>query len=161
MRLGLYELDIERNGHVLTNQNAARFERSVPGQAEILSVDLGGSGNRNSRVAPGILGGWRWPFHHKANLVGYAMDGQIAFDRQLSIPDDSDALGFEVQGRKLLHIKEIGALQVRIALFIAGMNGSRLDRGLHTRVREIRFVQEQKLRKLWRIALSHSRLSCA
>jgi len=46
---------------------------------------------------------------------------------------------------------------MRIALFIAGMNGNRLDRGLHTRVREIRFVQEQKLRKLWRIALSHSR----
>jgi len=44
-------------------------------------------------------------------------------------PDDADALGFEVQGRKLLHIKEIGALQVRIALFIARMNRGRLDRG--------------------------------
>ena len=71
------------------------------------------------------------------------MDGQIAFDCQLSIPDDADALGFEMQGWKLLHIKEIGALQVRIALFITSMNGGSLDRGLNPRVREIRFIQEQ------------------
>jgi hypothetical protein len=49
--------------------------------------------------------------------------------RQFFIPDDTDALGFEVQGRQLLYIKEIGALQVRIALFIARMNRGRLDRG--------------------------------
>jgi hypothetical protein len=65
------------------------------------------------------------------------MDGQIALDRQLSIPDDADALGFEVQGPKFLYIKEIGALQMRIALFIAGMNRGRLDRGFDAGVRKI------------------------
>jgi hypothetical protein len=34
-----------------------------------------------------------------------------------------------MQGRKLFHIKEIRALQVSIALFIASMNRGRLDRG--------------------------------
>ena len=89
-----------------------------------------------------------WPFNVKADLVGYATNGQIAFDRQFSIPDDADALGFEVQGRKLLHIKEIGALQVRIALFVACMNRGRLDRGFDAGVREIRFIQEQSSRNL-------------
>ncbi|MGA8620543.1 MAG: hypothetical protein WB660_18715 [Candidatus Sulfotelmatobacter sp.] len=69
------------------------------------------------------------------------MYGQVAFDGQLSVPDDADALGFEVQGRKLLHIKEIGALKVSIALFIAGMNGDSFDGGLDARVREVSFIQ--------------------
>jgi len=49
--------------------------------------------------------------------------GQVAFDGQLSVPDDPDVRGFEVQARKFLHIEEIGALEVSIALFIAGVNG--------------------------------------
>jgi hypothetical protein len=39
------------------------------------------------------------------------MNSQIAFHRQFSIPNDANVLGFEMQGRKLLHIKEIRALQ--------------------------------------------------
>jgi MarR family transcriptional regulator, 2-MHQ and catechol-resistance regulon repressor len=148
----LHELDIESDGHIVTDQNAAGLEGSVPSQAEILSVDLGGRGDGNSCVAPGILRGRRWPFNRKADFLGFAMDGQIAFDRQLSISDNADALGFEVQGRKPLHIKEIGALQVSIALFIAGMNRGHLDRGLNPRVRKIRFIQEQSSRNFRKLA---------
>ncbi len=54
---------------------------------------------------------------------GNAVYGQVAFDGQLSVPDDPDVRGFEVQARKFLHIEEIGALEVSIALFIAGVNG--------------------------------------
>ncbi len=39
------------------------------------------------------------------------------------------------------HIKEIGALKVSIALFIAGMNGDSFDGGLDARVREVSFIQ--------------------
>src|ERR1700746_2169094 len=98
-QLGLHELDIESDGDLVTNQNAAGLEGGVPGQSEVLSIDLCGCGDRNSRVAPGILRGWRWPFNGKADVPGNATDGQVAFDRQFSIPDDADALGFEVQGR--------------------------------------------------------------
>src|SRR5580693_6374595 len=142
-QLGLHELDIESDGDLVANENAASLEGSVPGQSEVLAINLRGRRDRNSGVAPWILRRWCGPFNVKADLVGYATNGQIAFDRQFSIPDDADALGFEVQGRKLLHIKEIGALQVRIALFVARMDRGRLDRGFNAGVREIRFIQEQ------------------
>jgi hypothetical protein len=83
---------------------------SVPGQAEILSVDLCDCTDRDSGVAPGILRRWRWPFHRKPDLAGNAMDGQVAFDRQLSIPDGADTFGFEVQGRELFYTSKKSAV---------------------------------------------------
>ena len=59
--------------------------------------------------------------------MGNTTDGQVAIDRQVSIPDDADALGFEVQGRELFHVKEISALQVSIALLIARVNRGSFD----------------------------------
>src|SRR6516225_3693956 len=53
------------------------------------------------------------------------------------------AVGPNWQGRKLLYIKEIGALEVSIAVFIAGVNRGSFDGGLDARVREIRFIQKQ------------------
>jgi hypothetical protein len=151
-RLGLCELDIESDRNLVTNQNSAGLEGSIPGQAKVFSVDLCGRGDRNPGVTPWILGRWRWPFDRKADLAGNATDGQVAFDFQLSIPDDADALGFEMQGWKLLHIKEIGTLQVRIALFIAGVYRRRLDRGLDARVRKIKFVEKQSSRNFGELA---------
>ncbi len=148
----VHELDIEGDGDLVTNENAAGLEGSVPRQAEVLSVNLRDRRDCNSGVAPWILRRWCWPFNRKADLAGNATDGQVAFDRQLSIPDDADALGFEVQGRELLHGKEIGALEVSIALVIASVNKSSLDRGLDARVREIRFIQRQSSRNFGELA---------
>jgi hypothetical protein len=38
--LGLHELSLESDGHLLTNEYAASFQGSVPGQTEILPIDL-------------------------------------------------------------------------------------------------------------------------
>src|ERR1700733_3767649 len=108
--LGLHELDIESDGDLISNENSAGFEGSVPGQTEVLSVDLCDRRDRNSGVPPGILRRWSWPFNGKANFARHPPDSQVAFHRQLSILDDTDALGFEVQGGELLNMKEIGAL---------------------------------------------------
>jgi len=57
-RLGLHELSVESNGHFLTHENATSLKGSVPGQAEILAIDLCARRNRDSSVAPGsLLGG--------------------------------------------------------------------------------------------------------
>src|ERR1700745_3856990 len=53
--LGLHELDIESDSDLVANQNAASLEGSVPGQSEILTIDLCGRRDRNSGVAPWIL----------------------------------------------------------------------------------------------------------
>jgi len=98
-----------------------------------------------TRVLPqGPFVGGVGPSTAKMDLAGNATDGQLAFDRPLSVPGDTDAFGLETQGRKLLHIKKISALEVGIALVIAGVNGGSFDGDLHARVRQIRFVQKQR-----------------
>jgi hypothetical protein len=44
----LHELDIESNSDLVSNEDSAGLEGSVPGQAEVLPIDLCGHRNRNS-----------------------------------------------------------------------------------------------------------------
>src|SRR6266576_3909501 len=93
-RSRLYELDIERNGDLVTNENAASLKRRVPGQAEVFPVDLGRRRGSDPGIAPGILR-WRgWPFYCKGHLAGNAPDGQVAVDLQFSFTDNFDVAGF-------------------------------------------------------------------
>ena len=66
---GLHELDIERDGDLVTNQNAAGLERSVPRQAEVLAIDRGDRGDWDPGITPWILRRWSWPFHRKAHFA--------------------------------------------------------------------------------------------
>jgi hypothetical protein len=54
-RLGLHELHIESDGDLVSNEDSAGLEGSVPGQAEVLSVNLCDRRARNSGVAPRIF----------------------------------------------------------------------------------------------------------
>ncbi len=58
--LCLYEFSLQSDGDIITNKDAAGLEGSIPGQAEILSIDLCASRDRNPSVAPWILGRRRW-----------------------------------------------------------------------------------------------------
>ena len=49
-------------------------------------------------------------------------------------------------------MKEIGALQVSIALVIASLNGSSFNRGLHAIVCRTRFIPDQYARNLGEVA---------
>src|SRR5207248_8076175 len=40
----LHELDLQRDGHVVADENPTGFKRRVPGQAEVLAVNLRGCG---------------------------------------------------------------------------------------------------------------------
>src|SRR5262245_46263905 len=72
---GLHELNIQSDSYLVANKNAAGFECSVPGQAEVFSVDLGRGRDRYPGIAPGILH-WRcWPFNCKRYLAGEAAHG--------------------------------------------------------------------------------------
>ena len=42
---------------VFADQHAAGLESRIPGQAEVLAVDLGGRGEADAGIAPGILAG--------------------------------------------------------------------------------------------------------
>src|SRR5882762_8116454 len=75
INLSLHELDVERNGHLVANENAAGLKCRVPGQAEVLTVDLSGRRYCNSRVAPGILRRRGWAFNGKEDLARDASNG--------------------------------------------------------------------------------------
>src|ERR1700685_2373425 len=86
--LGLHELDIESYGDVVTDQNAASLECSVPRQSEVFAADLCARRDRNSGIAPRILRRRSWPFNRKANFARHSPDSQVAFDRQFSLAHD-------------------------------------------------------------------------
>jgi hypothetical protein len=135
--LGLHKLSVQSDGDVVTHQNSSGLESYVPGQAEVLATDLGARRDPNSGVPPGILGRRRWPFHRKPDLARHPADGQVAFHRQFFLTHDSDVRRLEVQGGKLFNVEEIGALEMSIALLVAGLDGSSFNRGLHAVVRRV------------------------
>src|SRR3984957_69597 len=152
--LSLHELGIQSDGDFVAHQNSAGFESGVIGQTEILAADLGGRRKPNPSVAPGILRRRRWPFHCKADFSGNSVNGQIAFHGQLSLARDLDARGLEVQGGKLFNVKEISALEVRIALFIGGVKGGSFDGSFDAIVGRIRLIPDQHSRNLGEMAFN-------
>src|SRR5882762_8489180 len=127
INLSLHELDVERDGHLVANENATGLKRRVPGQAEVFTVDLRGCRYCNSRVSPGILCRRGGAFNGKEDLAVDAPNGQVALYGQFSVPDKADARGLQGQRWELLHVEEVGALQVRIALGVACFNRGCLD----------------------------------
>src|SRR6202049_3843887 len=74
----LYELHVERDRHLITNQDATGFERSVPGQTEVLTADLCGCRYSNQRIAPRLLRRRGRAFNRKDPLARNSMNGQVA-----------------------------------------------------------------------------------
>src|SRR5437868_217934 len=110
----LNELDFQRDGHFVADENAAGLKRRIPGQAVVFAVDLCSRGDSNPCIAPGIFRRWSRPFHVKDHLTSDATNGQITLDREFSVADQTNARGFERQCRELLYMEEIGTLEVRI-----------------------------------------------
>src|ERR1700730_15460710 len=131
---GLRELDVERDGYLLADQDAAGLQRSVPGQSEVFAVNLRGRRQPYAGVAPGIFGGRSRSLYSEHPVASNAANGQVSRDGQLSIRGALHAGGLEGQGRKLLHMEEVGAFQMRVALGVAGVDRCPVDRGLDTRV---------------------------
>jgi len=61
------------------------------------------------------------------------VNDQVAGNRQFTVAGACHARGFEGERRKLFHIEEVGALQMPVALGVAGIDRSRIDRGFDIR----------------------------
>src|SRR3977135_526287 len=107
INLSLHELDVERDGHLVANENATGLKRRVPGQAEVFTVDLRARRYRNSGVAPGVLCRWGWAFNGKEDLARDASNGQGALYGEFSVPDKADARRLKGQRGELFHIEEV------------------------------------------------------
>src|SRR5579862_820254 len=74
----LDELDVEGDGDIFADEDAAGLKRCVPVEAEILAVDLGGGGETDAGVAPGVLGRLARALDIKLHSLGYAVHRQFA-----------------------------------------------------------------------------------
>jgi hypothetical protein len=54
-RLSFDELDVQRNGHFVANEDGASFKGRVPSKAKVFPVDPRHGGELNARVPPRIF----------------------------------------------------------------------------------------------------------
>src|SRR5262249_38112187 len=75
-----YELQVQRDGDFLPNQDAARFQRRIPGQTVVFAVDLCRRRDANPGIAPRIFGRRCRALHGEPHSTGDSMNGQFAFN---------------------------------------------------------------------------------
>ena len=83
---------------------------------------------RPMRVLPqGSLAGRAQAFDGKGDGLGDAVDGQVAGDGIVAAAFGLHLGGFEGHRGELFHVEEVGALQVAVALGVAGVHGGDVD----------------------------------
>src|SRR5580692_5227374 len=128
--LCLDELGIEGDRHLFSHHDAAGLECRIPRQPKILALDACRRSDPDSSVAPGVLHRSARPLDFKYNIPSHTMDRKVALNRKLIDPRLRDASRFEGQYGELLHVKEVGALEMRVALRLPRVNRGSIDRCL-------------------------------
>lgn len=125
-RVGLaLDLDLD----LLADQDAAGLQRLVPGQAELLAVDLG-----RDREAPDVLaprvGAGAAVLDGELDRLGDVADGEVTDEGELVTGVADDAGAAEGQRGELLRGEEVFAAQVGVAVRGTGGDALGLDRDL-------------------------------
>ena len=127
------QFHFQRDRDLVAHQQAARLERHVPHQAEILPIDLRNRGRSRLHIAPGVFHFWRRPFDSQRDLPRHSVNRQVPNHLPLAIRP-CDLLRNERDLRILFHVQKVGALQVRVALFVPCVYAGRVNVRLHPRV---------------------------
>src|SRR5262249_43610441 len=133
-------LDVDRDLDLVAHREAAAVERLVPHDAEVLAVDLGGGARAGAGHPHRVLDGRPAALHVEDDLLRDPVQGQVAGHLEAVVPRLLDLLRGEGDGGVLRHVEEVGALQVLVALRLAGVDGGHVDGRLDLRVREILVV---------------------
>src|SRR5690606_35138623 len=117
-------LDLDRD--LLADEHAAGLQGDVPGQAEVLTVDLGLRGEAEDvgaeRAAPRAL-----ELDVEVDRAGHILDRQLTGEHKRVPAVRLDAGAPVREGRVLLDVQEVAALQVRVPLSVAGGDAGGLD----------------------------------
>jgi len=111
----LHQFDIDRDLHVVSDENATCLERLVVGQAEVASLDPRGRAEAGPFVTPGI---------HAASLgndlqhhfAGDATDGELAGQIEWCINRTAHAVAEEPDVGIPFDVEEIRGSEVAVAL---------------------------------------------
>src|SRR3954462_3618083 len=108
---GLHELNVECDSDFIADENAAGFECGAPGEAVVFTVNFGGRRKSYPGIAPGIFRGRSRPFNYEIHISRHTVDGEVARNRQFSVPIFLYPRGFERKSRMLFNMEEVRALQ--------------------------------------------------
>src|SRR5882724_4760832 len=119
----LDQFDVDDDGNIVADHDAAVVQSSVPLHAEVLAIDFGGGGRGVAGVAPGILHRSRRTLNVEHNFFGRAADGEVAGHLELAGSDLFDSLGLERNRGVVDDIEEFFTAKVVIAVGHAGIHG--------------------------------------
>src|SRR5215471_17407547 len=106
LRSGADSLDFELDVDAVTDEDAARLEHLIPGQAEVLAIEGSPRGEADAQVPPRILSPAA-VLRVERDLARHAADRQIADDAVAPLAHLLDALARELKLGKLLHVEEV------------------------------------------------------
>src|SRR5690606_16313155 len=105
------------------------LERLVPGEAEVLAVDLGLGREAEDVLAPRV-GGGAAELDVEGDLLGHVPDGEVTDDLELVAGVLGDPLAPEGDLRELVGREEVVAPEVSVAVGDPGVDARGLDDGL-------------------------------
>ena len=103
----LDEFRFDGDVHRIADQDSPGFERGVPGETEVLAVDLGRGLQANADISPRVLLRRRGAFNGEDDRPGDAVDGEVAGYCIFIFSLTFHLSGFEGDSRVLLQLKEI------------------------------------------------------
>src|SRR5690606_37106429 len=114
-RLGEDGLTVDKDTDLVGHEHAARLEGLVPGQTEVLPVDLRGSGEAQLLLAPRVLSASRL-LGLEDDRACHTADRQLAGDAVLRVAEALETGGGEADLGVTRHVEEVGRAQVLVAL---------------------------------------------
>src|SRR6266511_2311190 len=132
----LDSLDLEFEAGLLADQDASTLERGVPGQAEVLTVELGVGREAGALVTeralrPAVV------LDLERHRPGDAVDGEVARDEEVLRRAPLDPRAAECELRVALDVEEVGRAQVRVPLLVAALDAGCVDLDLDPRAQRV------------------------
>src|SRR5436853_410922 len=129
-------LDLELEAGLLAHENAAALEGGIPGEAEVLTVDLGAGREAGPTAAPGV-GRPTVVLDVEGDGLGHAVDGEVTHEaetaRRVPLHPGAPERDLGVP----LDVEEVGRAQVLVPLRVAGLDAGRVDLDLYPRAQGV------------------------
>jgi uncharacterized protein YidB (DUF937 family) len=119
-----FDLDRDRD-RVAQCESVGAGDRSVEGDAKIVTVDLGGR-TEASAGSPKGIGNEAIRLNLQGGGLGNAVDSHLAIDQVVAV-NGSDSGEAEGDSGEVVGVQESGRLDVGIAVLIARVEGSSVD----------------------------------
>lgn len=142
----LDSFEFNRQNNLVAYYGTASFERLIPGQPEVLAIDLAGSGETDSLIAPRILSRSQILTVQNDRLRN-AADREITDDLDI-VPGHTAAFQNELDLRMLIDVKEVARTKVFVTLFVVREDRLCFDDCLTGGENFLLFVKSKLARKL-------------